>query len=159
MGLKDDAMEKYATWKAEQELKQRMKKENDSNEDPKKKGGLGLMGLLALIYNIVMAVFFYIQFSAADDAGSEYLCRFGGENYATIWKSWMTLAFWSFLILAVLGILAIVGAAVPAARCAAGCFGCCGLTFNLVVVIAVTVVRFNEAGSFCAAPVAVANGT
>ena len=60
MGIKDDAMEKYAKWKAEQELKQRMKKENDSNEDNKKKGGLGLMGVLALIYNVVMAVFFYI---------------------------------------------------------------------------------------------------
>ena len=41
-------------------MKKRMKKEDDSNEDNKKKGGLGLMGVLALIYNVVMAVFFYI---------------------------------------------------------------------------------------------------
>ena len=71
----------------------------------------------------------------------------------------MTLAFWSFLILAVLGLLAVVSALVPPARTLAGCCGCCGLTFNLVVIIAVTIVRFSEAGSFCAAPVGVANGS
>ena len=64
----------------------------------------------------------------------------------------MTYAFWSFLILAVLGILAIVSAFVPAVRLFASCCGCCALAFNLVVIIVVTYVRFNEAGRFCAAP-------
>ena len=71
----------------------------------------------------------------------------------------MKLAFWSFLVLAVLGILVVVSAVVPAARTLVGCCSCCGFLFNFIVIIAVTVVRYNEAGTFCAAPAGVANGS
>ena len=142
-----------------------MKKENDSNESKQKKGALGCAAFLALTYFIVMAVVFFAKGKSASTAyeSDEYLCvnedisRYEAgenvENYAELWVTWMSLAFYCYALLSILAILSIVGACVPAARCVAASCGCCGSCFHLITVIALTVVRFSDNGKFCSEPI------
>ena len=62
----------------------------------------------------------------------------------------MRLSFFAYCILSVIAGLALIGAFLPAARPFAGCCTCCANIFALTCTIALTVVRFGEAGSYCA---------
>ena len=71
-------------------------------------------------------------------------------DYAEVWITWMGNAAVVFLMLSIMAILAIVGAAVTALRACAGCCSCCVGVYHSVVLIGLTVVRFNRFGTYCA---------
>ena len=159
-GIKAKIMAPYVKWKLERDLKRKKEAlagKKEKEEEPKTtKAGLSLVALLALIYTIVMAIFFFKHYSAASDAGEGYLCinedislykpGTSVESYSGAWIVWMKVAFWNFVILTLLGILSINGAFFPELRkCATFC-GCLGTCFHLFTIIALTIVRFNIEG-------------
>ena len=65
-GIKEKIMAPYIKWRAEREAKKRLealKGGKEKKEEPKTtKAGLVISGLLALIYTVVMAIFFYSHY-------------------------------------------------------------------------------------------------
>ena len=153
-------MAPYIKWRAEREAKKRLealKGGKEKKEESKTtKAGLVISGLLALIYTVVMAIFFYSHYQAAGDAGDEYLCinenislyKSGEsvEDYSGTWIVWMKVAFWNFVILSLLGFISINAAVFPEIRKYAACCGCMGTCFHLFTIIALTIVRFGQEG-------------
>ena len=137
-------------------MKMEMAKEKQKNESVGKKICIALCAALALTYSGVLAYFFYAHYTeaellAAETPLSKYKCEVSGYGeYGAVWIQWMRLSFFAYCILSVIALLAVIGAFLPSARPVAGCCTCCANIFALTCTIALTVVRFGEAGSYCA---------
>ena len=144
-------------------MKMKMQQEKQKNESTGRKVCLSLCGLLALSYSGLLCFFFYKHWEQAeqlrksgDDEG--YVCMWSvessgtrqyQEDHAQLWISWMFNGFICYAILSVMALFAVVGAWLVALRPLGGCCFCCAQIYALVCVIALSVVRWGEKGSFC----------
>ena len=126
-------------------------------------------GLLALIYSVVLAYFFFTKWTRAKflnkndgprgSETNEYHCFIESgiignqsyqEDYAPVWINWMHATFICYIILSVMALITIFGAFVKNWLSINGEFCiCCGWYYAVVCTIGLTIVRFGEKGRFC----------
>ena len=146
-------------------LKMQMAAQNEKrkNASGRNKGVTAVCAFLALIYSGIICFFFYKAWDSATlmQADGKYQCviEISAKNnpssmeridYAEVWIMWMKNAFIVYLLLSIMACLAIVGAAVTMLRACAGCCSCCVGVYHTVVLIGLTVVRYNKFGNYCA---------
>ena len=137
--------------------------EKRKNASRGNKGVAAACAFIALIYSGIICFFFFQEWDSAvslkEDEKYNCIIQMQAKNnaasvmtidYAEEWISWMQAAFICYLLLSIMAILGIVGAAMPALRLCAGCCSGCVGCFQAVVIIGLTVVRFNKFGTFCA---------
>ena len=145
-------------------LKMQMAAQNEKrkNASGRNKGVTAVCAFLALIYSGILCFFFYKKWDDAlqmqEDGKYQCVIEIKAKNnpsttqqmdYAEVWIMWMQNGFIVYLLLSIMACLSIVGAAVTMLRVCAGCCSCCVGVYHTVVLIGLTVVRFNKFGIYC----------